>query len=209
MSWRVNFNPIAADLETDLLDPEHPFESPVKNPIMPGGLFAIDRKWFWESGAYVHPASLCGLGLPFYSPAPVSQRERPLRTPSPTNTMSASQRLSHSPICGANRLSIVQVLISSILCVLGCHRYDPELLYYGAEHVEMSVRLWMCGGTMESIPCSNVGHIYREFNRFDDAFDPLIKKVHIGRVLNRNDARVAEVRCQHESLSICGICRRI
>lgn len=72
-------------------------------------------------------------------------------------------------------------------------RYDPELLYYGAEHVEMSVRLWMCGGTMEALPCSNVGHIYREFNRFDNAFDPLIKNVHIGRVLNRNDARVAEV----------------
>jgi hypothetical protein len=56
-------------------------------------------------------------------------------------------------------------------------RYDPELLYYGAEHVELSVRVWMCGGSMESVPCSNVGHIYREFNRFDDAFDPLLKKV--------------------------------
>lgn len=43
--------------------------------------------------------------------------------------------------------------------------YDPEIKYYGAEHVELSFRVWMCGGSMENIPCSNVGHIYREFNR--------------------------------------------
>ena len=60
--------------------------------------------------------------------------------------------------------------------------YDPQLLYYGAEHVELSVRIWMCGGTMEAIPCSNVGHIFREFNRFDAAADPLISKVNIGKV---------------------------
>ncbi|OLP83584.1 Polypeptide N-acetylgalactosaminyltransferase 3 [Symbiodinium microadriaticum] len=39
--------------------------------------------------------------------------------------------------------------------------YDPEIRYYGAEHVEMSFRIWMCGGSMEVAPCSNVGHIYR------------------------------------------------
>ena len=54
--------------------------------------------------------------------------------------------------------------------------YDPMLLYYGAEHVEMSLRIWMCGASMEIVPCSNVVHIFREFNRFDAVADPLINK---------------------------------
>ena len=64
--------------------------------------------------------------------------------------------------------------------------YDSEIKYYGAEHVELSFRVWMCGGSMENIPCSNVGHIYREFNRFSAEQDPLIQNLDIGRVLDRH-----------------------
>ena len=59
--------------------------------------------------------------------------------------------------------------------------------------MELSFRVWMCGGSMESIPCSNVGHIYREFNRFGKKQDPQLVGVDISTILNRNDARVAEV----------------
>ena len=69
--------------------------------------------------------------------------------------------------------------------------YDPEIKYYGAEHVELSFRVWQCGGSMEWVPCSNVGHIYREFNRF--SVDPQLKQVNVGYYLDRNDIRVAEV----------------
>lgn len=69
--------------------------------------------------------------------------------------------------------------------------YDPEIKYYGGEHVEISFRVWMCGGSMEIVPCSNVGHIFREFNRFGQ--DKQLAGVNIGKILNRNDARVAEV----------------
>lgn len=48
---------------------------------------------------------------------------------------------------------------------------------------------------MESIPCSNVGHIYRSFDRF--AVDDLLDKSKIGTILDRNDMRVAEVSRSH------------
>jgi hypothetical protein len=70
-------------------------------------------------------------------------------------------------------------------------RYDPEIMYYGGEHIELSFKVWMCGGSMENIPCSHIGHIYREFDRF--AVDPGLKNVKIGTALDRNDIRVAEV----------------
>ena len=55
--------------------------------------------------------------------------------------------------------------------------YDPEILYYGAEHVEMSFRVWSCGGSMEISPCSHIGHVYREFDRFGAILMVLNSKV--------------------------------
>lgn len=119
-NWKLSFT-ITGASDRDKTFPDDPV-SPIKSPIMPGGLFAMSREWFFEIGAY-----------------------------------------------------------------------DEEIMYYGAEHVELSFRVWMCGGAMESIPCSRVGHVYREFDRF--AVDPQLKFAEhtIGWYLNRNDARVAEV----------------
>ncbi|XP_040038065.1 polypeptide N-acetylgalactosaminyltransferase 10 isoform X2 [Gasterosteus aculeatus] len=107
--WEMYYKriPIPPELQSD--DPSEPFES----PVMAGGLFAIDRKWFWELGGY-----------------------------------------------------------------------DTGLEIWGGEQYEISFKVWMCGGRMEDIPCSRVGHIYRKYVPY---------KVPGGISLAKNLKRVAEV----------------
>lgn len=88
---------------------------PVRSPIMAGGLFAIDRKYFMEE--------------------------------------------------------------------LG--GYDDGLEIWGGEQYDLSFKVWMCGGEMEEVPCSRVGHIYRKFMSYSVPGG--------GNVIGRNLQRVVEV----------------
>ena len=44
--------------------------------------------------------------------------------------------------------------------------YDPGLEVWGVENIEMSLRVWTCGGSLLTLPCSRVGHIFRNSQPF-------------------------------------------
>ncbi|KAK3603622.1 hypothetical protein CHS0354_017340, partial [Potamilus streckersoni] len=64
-------------------------------------------------------------------------------------------------------------------------KYDPGFSYWGAENLELSFKTWMCGGTLETIPCSHVGHIFRTKIPY--------KWPNWYNILKRNNVRLAEV----------------
>ncbi|XP_066253787.1 putative polypeptide N-acetylgalactosaminyltransferase 9 [Euwallacea similis] len=63
--------------------------------------------------------------------------------------------------------------------------YDDGFDIWGGENLELSFKTWMCGGTLEIVPCSHVGHIFRKRSPY---------KWRKGvNVLRRNSVRLADV----------------
>uniref|UniRef100_A0A671LVD1 Polypeptide N-acetylgalactosaminyltransferase n=1 Tax=Sinocyclocheilus anshuiensis TaxID=1608454 RepID=A0A671LVD1_9TELE len=62
---------------------------------------------------------------------------------------------------------------------------DEGMTIYGGENVELAIRvIWLCGGSIEVVPCSKIAHIEREHKPYSpDLSKPMI----------RNALRVAEI----------------
>ncbi|XP_068716421.1 polypeptide N-acetylgalactosaminyltransferase 13-like [Montipora foliosa] len=94
-SWDMQFN--WHSLPQNIRNQRNDLSEPIRTPTIAGGLFAIDRKYFYDSGSY-----------------------------------------------------------------------DEGMDVWGGENLEMSFRIWQCGGQLEIVPCSRVGHVFR--SRFPYTF---------------------------------------
>lgn len=113
-NWRLNFRWYRISKEEELRRGGDT-TLPMRSPTMAGGLFAIDKKYFYEIGAY-----------------------------------------------------------------------DPGMIIWGGENVEMSFRIWMCGGQVLIVTCSRVGHVFRETS-------PYSWPGGVASILDNNFLRTAEV----------------
>ncbi|XP_066224711.1 probable polypeptide N-acetylgalactosaminyltransferase 8 [Saccopteryx leptura] len=80
--------------------------------------------------------------------------------------------------------SIMGILAANRLFLGKIGSLDGGMLVYGGENVELSLRVWQCGGRIEVLPCSRIGHLERHHKPYALDLTPAMK---------RNALRVAEV----------------
>uniref|UniRef100_A0A3P8YRV3 Polypeptide N-acetylgalactosaminyltransferase n=1 Tax=Esox lucius TaxID=8010 RepID=A0A3P8YRV3_ESOLU len=61
---------------------------------------------------------------------------------------------------------------------------DSGMKVYGGENVELGVRVWLCGGSIEIIPCSKIAHIERSHKPY---------MPDLSMAMKRNALRAAEI----------------
>ncbi|KAJ8391066.1 hypothetical protein AAFF_G00096870 [Aldrovandia affinis] len=80
--------------------------------------------------------------------------------------------------------SIMGIVVADRLFFGEIGALDGGMKIYGGENVELGIRVWLCGGSIEVVPCSKIAHIER-------AHKPYLPDLSI--TMKRNALRVAEV----------------
>ncbi|XP_058628388.1 probable polypeptide N-acetylgalactosaminyltransferase 8 [Onychostoma macrolepis] len=80
--------------------------------------------------------------------------------------------------------SVMGILVVDRLFFGEIGTLDGGMEVYGGENVELGIRVWLCGGSIEIVPCSKIAHIERAHKPY--ATD-------LSNVMKRNALRVAEV----------------
>ncbi|XP_056312071.1 probable polypeptide N-acetylgalactosaminyltransferase 8 isoform X2 [Danio aesculapii] len=80
--------------------------------------------------------------------------------------------------------SVMGILVVDRLFFGEIGTLDEGMQVYGGENVELGIRVWLCGGSVEIVPCSKIAHIER-------AHKPYMPD--LSNVMKRNALRVAEV----------------
>ncbi|XP_013415753.1 polypeptide N-acetylgalactosaminyltransferase 1 [Lingula anatina] len=63
--------------------------------------------------------------------------------------------------------------------------FDEGLNIWGGENIELAFRVWLCGGSVMTVPCAHVGHVFKPFSySFDGDKEKIVAK---------NIMRVAEL----------------
>ncbi|KAK1340834.1 hypothetical protein QTO34_017228 [Cnephaeus nilssonii] len=80
--------------------------------------------------------------------------------------------------------SIMGILAANRLFLGKIGSVDGGMLVYGGENVELSLRVWQCGGRIEVLPCSRIAHLERHHKPY---------ALELTFAMRRNALRAAEI----------------